>query len=154
MTNRKMYLFTTLGASILAAIFLYIPGIYNLGSRTAGFYPVGIVGLWGIPVALAISIASLVSSRETERRPLKLFGYPVMYILIFCLIMVVIELIVHSPFKMHAVPSGNQYSDFSVHAVFTFLGLPFSIAIGVIIGFACSVASFFRKKDFHSQPQP
>jgi hypothetical protein len=151
MTSRKMYLFTTLGASIIAAILLYIPGIYNLGARTVGFYPVGIVGMWGIPVALAISIATLVSYREKERRTLKLFIYPVLYLLIFCLFMVIVELIVHSPFKMYTVPSGNQYSDFSVHAIFTFLGLPFSIAMGVIIGFATSVASFFRRKDFHKE---
>ncbi|MFH1207361.1 MAG: hypothetical protein V1668_02015 [Patescibacteria group bacterium] len=153
-TNRQMYLFTALGAAVIAGILLYIPGIYDLGSRTVGFYPVGIVGMWGIPVALAISIALLVSNREKDRRTLKLFVYPVMYLLIFCLVMVVTELVVHSPFKMYTVASGNRYSDFSVHAVFTFLGLPFSIAMGVIIGFISSVVSFFRRKDFHREEPP
>ncbi len=141
-----MYLFTTLGASVIAAILLYIPGIYDFGSSEVGFYPVGIIGMWGIPAALAISLATLVSFREKERRTVKLFGYPVMYILIFSLVMVVIELIIHSPFKMYTMVTGNKYSDFSIHAIFTFLGLPFSIAMGVIVGFAGSVASLFRKK--------
>jgi hypothetical protein len=149
-----MYLYITLGASCIAAILLYIPGMYDLGSRTTGFYPVGVVGMWGIPIALAISITSLVSFREKDRRPLKLFAYPVLHLLVFSLIMVVIELIVHSPFKMYTMASGNRYSDFSVHAIFTFLGLPFAIAMGVIFGFAGSVASLFRKKDAPEIPPP
>ncbi|MFA5052235.1 MAG: hypothetical protein WC544_04250 [Patescibacteria group bacterium] len=146
-TNRKMYLFTTLGASVIAAILLYIPGIYDLGSTAIGYYPVGMLGLWGIPAALAVSIGTMVSYREKEKRSMKLFTYPVLYLLVFSLVMVVIELFVHSPFKMYSVPSGNEYSDFSINAIFTFLGLPFSIAVGFIFGAIFSVASLFRKKE-------
>lgn len=142
-----MYLFTTLGASAIAAVLLYVPGIYDLGHNTIGYYPVGMIGLWGIPAALAVSIGTLTSFREKERRSLKLFAYPVMYLLIFSLILVVVELLVHSPFNMTTVPSGNQYSDFSLNAVFTFLGLPFCIAVGLIFGTIFSVASLFGKKE-------
>jgi len=53
---------------------VYVPSIFNFGAASLGYYPLGMIGLWGVPFALAISIATLVRQHETEKIAVKSFG--------------------------------------------------------------------------------
>jgi len=57
-----------------------------------------------------------------------------MYLLLFSLLMIFIEMIGQSPLSLITTDAGNRYSDFSIHAVFTYLGLPFATAMSLIVG--------------------
>lgn len=151
MPNKRIisYLTIIIVGVVISAILLFVPAVRDFGQTAGGISTLAIFGLWGMPILLGLIINFYISKNEIEKRTLKLLFYPLLFLLVYGLLLTLIEMLTINPFEYRTTPDGVRYNVYQLRAIYVFLGLPFSILVGLIMGgvniVAARATKFFRK---------